>query len=144
MSGALHGGRLHDLARQFRDYLAQQTNVDLVAIDAVAAPGGPAALRTALERLDAALGQLADLQSVYSDSPTGSLEPLLFPVAALTGEYMRAAFGGQWQTPDDALPGEDALLIVIGDQPPVDLLPIVRASLLAAGPNLAGIVGGGT
>lgn len=86
-----------------------------------------------------ALSQIADLQSVYSDTATGSLEPVAYPVAVLVGEYIRVTLGGEWQEPDEPY-GEDMLRIAIDNGQAVDLFPVVRAAILSDSPKLAGIV----
>lgn len=131
--------RLSDLARQFRDFLTHQTNVELLDIGAVSS--GLDALRSALERLDAALDQLADLTTVYADTMTGSLEPLVYPVAALTGEYVRHTLGGQWQSQDDDIPpGHESLKMTLDDGDTIDLISIVRVAILSGPPNLTAMI----
>jgi hypothetical protein len=97
-------------------------------------------LLVAVERLDLALGQLADLASVYDTSAGPSLEPLALPVAALTGEYLAAA-GSRWlpPDPDDPTPS-DGLTIVTAGGIAIDLLGVARATLLSGAPNLAAVV----
>jgi hypothetical protein len=139
LTGGLHAERLRDLSIQFRDFLTHQTNIELVDTEAVGADRGPDALLAALERLDAALSQIADLQSVYSDSATGALDSVAFPVAVLVGEYIRATLGGEWREPDDPH-HDDTLVITLHDGQTLDLFPVVRAAILSGSPNLARIV----
>jgi hypothetical protein len=140
VSGASQSERLYDLARQFRQFLIDQTNVELVDLGAAASNGGPEALRSALDRLDAALSQLADLGSVYAETSSSSLEPVVYPVTALAGEYIRATIGGEWQAADDTFPGDDTLIISLADDEFLDLLAVVRAALLSGPPRLAAMV----
>src|SRR6478672_9010159 len=81
--------QLTALAANFRAFLADQTGVELLLAEHVTANDLPAAL----ERLDLALGQLADLTTVYGDDSRGMLDPLVAPAAVAVGDYLRAALG---------------------------------------------------
>jgi hypothetical protein len=129
------------LATQFVAYLRQGTDVELDAPGVVSDAHGPAALLDAVERLDLALAQLVDLASVYDDGASMSLEPLVLPAAALTGEYLRAASGASWLAPDPDDPApDDTLAIVTTDGIAIDLLGAARATLLSGAPNLRSVV----
>lgn len=141
MTARSDADRLSGLARQFREFLIHQTNVSLHDFGVESAACGPVALRAALERLDAALDQMSDLASVYADTNAGSLEPLIYPVAVLTGEYIRDTIGGQWQPPDDdAPPGDGTLNMKLTDGEVVDLTSVVRVAILAGTPSLSVMV----
>jgi hypothetical protein len=119
-----------DLARHFRAYLTDQTGIEILDIGAVRTVDGPEALRTAFERLDAAIGQLVDLASVYSDTPQQALEPLALPIAALAGEYLRVHLGGHWRAGDDAAGA--VATIDLDDGRSIDVLSVVHR-MLASG-----------
>jgi hypothetical protein len=129
------------LATQFVAYLRQGTDVELDAPGAVSVTHGPAALLDAIERLDLALAQLVDLASVYDDGASMSLETLVLPAAALTGEYLRVTSGAGWLAPDPDDPRpDDSLAIVTSDGIAIDLLGAARATLLSGAPNLRSVV----
>ncbi len=127
------------LAERFRDYLTQQTDTDMTAIEAVATDHGLAVF-TAFERLDAALTLLLDLASVYDDAPArNTLDPLVLPAAALAGEYLRAAGLAAWHEPeDDDIAGDSSLVIVAGTAA-IDLAGVARAALASERPNLSAV-----
>lgn len=135
--------QIHALARQLIGHLAGQTDIELIQIGAVGAARGPDVLLTAIERLDAALAQLADLASVYGDDRQFSLDPLVLPVAALFGEYLRDATGASWHhpDPDDPMP-DDELILLMPDGIAVDLLGVARAALVSNAPNLTAVARG--
>ncbi len=120
-----------DLARGFREYLADQSEVDLIAIDA---PGGDVVV--ALERFDLALGQLADMAVVYGDDSRAVLDPLVVPAAALAGEYLRGLAGAAWVEPDPELPPDDTLLVVLVGGGLLDLHVVARSAFSGFGPSL--------
>jgi hypothetical protein len=122
------------LAANFRAFLADQTGVELVSVDGLTT----ADLPTALERLDLALGQLADLTTVYGDDSRGMLDPLAAPAAVAVGDYLRAALGASWQASDPLAPEE--LVILIPGQPALDLLGLARVALSGGTPHLAALV----
>lgn len=126
------------LAERFRDYLAHQTDTDMLEIEAVATDHGLAVL-TAFERLDAALALLIDLASVYDDAPRGTLEPLVLPAAALAGEYLRAAGLAGWHEPDDDDLAGDADLVIVAATTAIDLAGVARAALASERPNLSAV-----
>jgi hypothetical protein len=137
-----HLERIAELAYQFAGYLTAQTEIEVIDSGAVGDTHGPVAVLAAFERLDAALEQLADLASVYSDDRRASLEPLALPTAALAGEYLRHALGASWYPGGldggDRVPGE-SLVIVLPGGVAADLLAVVRAALLSGAPNLTAI-----
>jgi hypothetical protein len=134
--------QIEALAGQLVAYLRHGTDVGLDEPRAVSDAHGPAALLAAVERLDLALAQLADLASIYEGAGP-SLEPLALPAAALTGEYLRHATGAAWLAPDpdDPMP-DDALTIVTADGVAIDLLGVARASLLSGNPNFRAVIEG--
>jgi len=123
-----------ELARGFRDYLIGQTDIELVAI------GEGTTIALAFERLDLALGQLADLASIYGDDSRGMLAPLVVPTAALAGEYLRVLAGGTWVEPDPELPLDDSLLVVLPNGIAVDLHGVARGAVGGVGPSLPSVV----
>jgi hypothetical protein len=123
--------QLTTLAANFRAFLAQQTGVELLPADGL----DVAALPAALERLDLALAQLADLTTVYGDDSRGMLDPLVAPAAVAAGDYLRAALGATWQAADPFAPEE--LVILVPGQPALDLLGLARVALAGGAPNLA-------
>ena len=126
--------QLTALAANFRAFLADQTGVELLLAEHVTANDLPAAL----ERLDLALGQLADLTTVYGDDSRGMLDPLVAPAAVAVGDYLRAALGASWQASDPLAPN-DAVILMPG-QPALDLLGLARVALAGGAPNLAALV----
>jgi hypothetical protein len=126
--------QLTALAANFRAFLADQTGVELLLAENVTANDLPAAL----ERLDLALGQLADLTTVYGDDSRGMLDPLVAPAAVAVGDYLRAALGASWQASDPLAPEE--LVILMPGQPALDLLGLARVALAGGAPNLAALV----
>jgi hypothetical protein len=108
--------------------------VELLPADALAA----ADLPTALARLDLALGQLADLTTVYGDDSRSMLDPLVAPAAVAAGDYLRAALGANWQASDPLAPEE--FVILVPGQPALDLLGLARMALAGGAPNLATLV----
>lgn len=129
--------RMAELARVFREYLVGQTDVELVELDT-----GAATVALAFERLDLALGQLADLASVYGDESRGMLDPLVMPAAALAGEYLRLLAAAAWVEPDPDLPPDDSLLLALASGVVIDLHGLVRAALAGPGAQLAAAIGG--
>ncbi|RIK45227.1 MAG: hypothetical protein DCC58_07115 [Chloroflexi bacterium] len=134
------GGRsraawLAELGRGFREYLVGQTEIDLVALES-----DDTTLIVAFERFDLALGQLADLASVYGDDSRGMLDPLVLPAAALTGEYLRVLAGAAWVEPDPDVPADDSLLLVLANGLAIDLHGIARAALGGSGPGLGAAI----
>ena len=133
------------LAERFREYLSQQTDIEIVPSGAVASGDGPAAvpLETAFERLDAALGQLIDFASIYAEGQVASdmLEPLILPAAALAGEYLRAALDASWIAPDLEMPDWDSSLdLALPQGIAIDLVGVTRAALLSGAPNLSALI----
>lgn len=129
--------RLDELAGTFRAYLTDQTGVELPPVDGLAA----ADLRVALERLDLALGQLADLATVYGDDTRGMLDPLAAPSAALVGAYLRVTTGATWEAPDPST--ADELAILLPGLPRLDLLGLARTALAGGAPRFAALVKAG-
>lgn len=132
------------LADRFREYLSHQTDIDIVPPVAVAIDDGHASvsLEIAFERLDAALGQLIDLASIYAEGQiaTDMLEPLILPAAALAGEYLRSALDAFWIAPDLEMPNWDAELdLALPGGIGIDLVGVTRAALLSGMPNLSAI-----
>jgi hypothetical protein len=129
-----------DLAGTFRTYLSDQTGLVLPDPGVVDTLHGPVALRAALEALDAAVNQLADLASIYAEGPVAPLEPLALPIAALAGEYIRAHLAARWHAEPDQ--GEGALLVLPAESEPrvLDLLALVRAMLASGALHLATLV----
>ena len=125
--------QLTALAANFRAFLADQTGVDLLPAEGLRAADLPAAL----ERLDLALAQLADLTTVYGDDSRGMLDPLVAPAAVTTGDYLRAALGATWQATDPLAPEE--LVILVPGQSSLDLLGLARVALAGGTPNLAAL-----
>lgn len=117
---------LFEAARGFRHYLIDQTGIALPELGVVSASHDPVALQTAFDLLDHALAQLADLASVYSDTPQASLEPLVAPTTALAGEYLCQYLGARWQV------AEDDTTILVGERT-LPLHDIVRATVLSGG-----------
>ncbi|MGH9175472.1 MAG: hypothetical protein ACRD1H_13995 [Vicinamibacterales bacterium] len=132
--------RIAALAAQLVAYLRQQTEI-VIDMPGDIDPDGPAPLLAAFERLDLALGQLADIASVYDEGPGPALEPLALPLAALTGEHLRHVAAAHWlpADPDDPNP-DDSLLLVTADGIVIDLLGVARAALLSGAPNLTAVV----
>jgi hypothetical protein len=125
--------QLAALAANFRAFVADQTGVDLVPVEDITASDLP----KALERLDLALGQLADLTTVYGDDSRGMLDPLAAPAAVAVGDYLRAALGASWQASDPLAPEE--LVILVPGQPALDLLGLARVALSGGAPHLAAL-----
>lgn len=125
--------QLVELARGFSAQLSAQTGVELLAFDRAPVAG----LTAALERLDLALAQLADLASVYGDDSRAMLDPLNVPAAAVVGEYLRAARAGAWRAPN---PGDtDSLVIVLPGGTTLDLLAIARRAFADGAPCFAAL-----
>jgi hypothetical protein len=130
--GETLAGRMAELARGFRDYLAGQTGVEI---------DDPAAIRpdgvsSAIARLDLALAQLADLAGIYSDDARPALEPLVMPVTALAGEYLRHATSAGWVEPEPDVP-MDQLLIRLASGATIDIFAIARRAMAGGSPTLA-------
>jgi hypothetical protein len=132
-------GRMAELARGFHEYLVAQTDVALTQVDG----GGvddDAALAAAFQRLDLALGQMADLASVYGDDSRAVLDPLVVPVAALAGEYLCFGARAVWVEPDPELPSDDSLPMLLANGVAVDLHGLARAALNRASPSLSAVM----
>ena len=143
MTGASPTSRdvqLATLASQLVEYLRQQTDIQIDPPGAIG-PDAAAELLAAFERLDLALGQLADLASIYDEGIGPALDGLALPLAALTGEHLRHTTAAQWlpHDPDDPNP-DDSLLLVTADGIAIDLLGVARAALLSGAPNLTAVV----
>lgn len=123
-----------EVARQYAAYLRDQTGVEVAAPE----PGDVALLRAHFELLDLALGQIADLASIYGSDQRGDIEPLAVPTAMLAGEYLRAGIGARWMEP--AFPGDISLLLLTPDGVALDLEGMARAALLSPRPNLTALV----
>lgn len=130
-AGRSRAAWMAQLAGGFREYLIGQTEIELLALEF---GSGPVLL--AIERLDLALGQLADLASVYGDDSRGMLDPLMVPAAALSGEYLRILSAAVWIEPDPDLPPDDSLLLVLDNGIAIDLHGIARVALGSPGPSL--------
>lgn len=136
--------QIAQLAEQFREYLSQQTDIEIVPLGAIASGEGPAAvsLEIAFERLDAALGQIIDLASIYAEGQiaTDMLEPLILPAAALAGEYFRSALDAFWIAPDPEMPDAGSELdLGLPGGIAIDLVGVTRAAMLSGEPDLSAI-----
>lgn len=126
--------QLREYALGFAEYLSGQTGIQL----SPPACQHPEHLRGSMERLDLALGQIADLASVYGDDSRHDMEPLIIPAAALAGEYLREGLNARWLEP--AYDGDDALLLTTPDGVALDMAGVVRAALMSPQPNLTALV----
>lgn len=132
------------LAERFREYLSHQTDIQIVPPGAVTTSDGSDAisLEIAFERLDAALGQLIDLASIYAEGQvaTDALESLILPAAALAGEYLRAALDASWLPVDPEMPDAGSMLdLALPGGVAIDLVGVARAALLSTAPNLSAV-----
>lgn len=123
-----------ELARQFADYLHGQTGIAVSILETA----NRAQLHKELQKLDLALGQLADLASVYGADHRGDIEPLAIPAASLAGELLRITTGATWMEP--AYDGDINLMMVIPDGPVIDLEGLARTALLSTHPALAPLI----
>lgn len=121
-------------ASRFASYLRDQTAAT------VPDPGRVTdeSLDAAFSSLDAALEQLLDLATAYGSDPRIDTDPLVLPVAALTGEYMRVAASGVWLEPDDD--PDETLVLRLPDGREIDLTGAARGCLLSGVPNLQAMV----
>ncbi len=126
--------QLREYALGFAEYLSAQTGILLSPPESQR----PASLRGSMERLDLALGQIADLASVYGDDSRHDIEPLIIPAAALAGEYLRDGLDARWLEP--AYEGDDALLLATPDGIAIDMVGVARAALMSPQPNLTALV----
>ncbi len=125
---------LSEIASQVVEFLRNDTGVEVFHPTDVT----EASLSDAFDRLDAAIGQLNDLASVYAPGAQADVEPLALPVAVLTGEYLCVAAGGVWLEPED---DPDATVwILMPEQAATDLTSAVRISLLSGQPDMAAIM----
>jgi hypothetical protein len=137
VAGADRASRFAALASGFAGYLTAQTGIEIAVPSGTgaAADADPRVVLATIERLDAALQQIIDLATAYSDDPRLTLEPLALPAAALMGEVLRAGLGAAWLDEGD----EDALAIVTLDGIAIDLVGVTRAALLSGSPNLTAV-----
>lgn len=126
--------QLTEYARSFAEYLESQTGILLSPPDAQ----HPATLRESFERLDLALGQIADLASVYGDDSRHDIEPLTVPAAVLAGEYLRVGLDAHWLEP--AYEDDAALLLATPDGIALDMDGVARTALMSPQPNLTALV----
>lgn len=126
--------QLATLAAYFVSYIEQQTGAALVAPSAVSATG----LLSAAAQLDEALGQLADLASVYGTDPRADLEAFTLPTAALIGAYLWQAAGATWVEPESD--ADTTVLIAMPNGLAVDLTGFARATLLSGLPNFSALL----
>ena len=125
---------LSEYARGFAEYLAAQTGVQLT----VPVSGDLDSLRMSFERLDLALGQIADLATIYGNDTRSDIEHLTAPTAVLIGEYLRAGLGARWLEP--AFDGDDSLMLITADGIALDLGGVARTTLMSPQPSLAALV----
>jgi len=126
--------QLAALARHFVAYIEQQTGAALAEPVAVGADG----LASAVARLDDALGQLADLASVYGTDPRADLEAFTLPAAALIGAYLTHAAGASWVEPEgDA---DTTVLIAMPNGLALDLTGFAQATLLSGRPSFSALL----
>lgn len=128
------GEQLSEYAKGFAEYLTSQTGIELAPPDAQSQDS----LRRSFERLDLALGQIADLASVYGDDSRHDIEPLTVPTAVLAGEYLRVGFDARWLEP--AYEGDAALLLATPDGIALDMDGVARTALMSSQPNLTAFV----
>jgi hypothetical protein len=121
-------------AQQFAEYLRGQTAVEVTP----PSTNDHAALLLSFERLDLALGQIADLASVYGADQRSDIEPLTTPTAVLAGEYLRIGLGACWLEP--VFEGDHTLMVVTPDGVALDLDGMARSALMSSQPNLTAIV----
>ncbi len=126
--------RREEYARSFAEYLQSQTGMHLAPPEAEDLEG----LRRSFERLDLALGQIADLASVYGDDSRHDIEPLTVPTAVLAGEYLRVGLDARWLEP--AYEGDGALLLATPDGIALDMDGLARTALMSVQPNLTALV----
>jgi len=133
--------RVQAVALGFRDYLRNQTDIelpDLTDLGAIRAAHGSEGLIPVMERLDFALAQMIDLATVYTDDARMSLEPLTVPTAALVGEYLRTTLAATWLDDDDDT--QDSLVIVLPNGIAADLTGVARSALLSGAPNFTAVI----
>lgn len=128
------GEQFSEYANGFAEYLTSQTGIELAPPDAQSQDS----LRGSFERLDLALGQIADLASVYGDDSRHDIEPLTLPTAVLAGEYLRVGLDAHWLEP--AYKGDAALLLATPDGIALDMDGIARTALMSSQPNLTALV----
>lgn len=126
--------QMESLAGQFSAYLTDQTGVVLES----PRPGDRDSLRRSFERLDLALGQVADMASVYGSEQRSDIEPLTLPTAVLAGEYLRIGLHGRWMEP--AYEGDTNLMLVTGGGVALDMDGMARTALLSPQPNLTAFI----
>jgi hypothetical protein len=126
--------QLAALASHFAYYVEQQTGAVLIEPSAA----GPAGLLSAVAQLDEALGQLADLASVYGTDPRADLEAFTLPAAALIGAYLHQATGATWVGPE--IEADTTVLIAMPNGLAVDLTGFARATLLSGLPNFSALL----
>lgn len=129
-----HISAMEELARQFADYLRGQTGIELDFPE----PGDRVHLQVCFERLDHALGQIADLASVYGADHRSDIEPLTIPTAALAGEFLRLGIHASWMEP--AYEGDTNLMLVTIDGVALDMEGMSRSVLLSQSPALGKLV----
>lgn len=122
--------QIAQLAGQFIAFIDSQTGSAPPAPEEVDADG----LLAAFSALDESLDQMADLADVYGTDRMKAIEPLVFPAAALVGEYMRHAVDAVWIEP--LIDPDTTLIIATKDDVAVDLTGAVKASLLSGMSNL--------
>ena len=125
-----HTSALEELARQFADYLRGQTGIELTFPE----PGDRVNLLVCIERLDLALGQIADLASVYGADQRSDIEPLTIPTAVLAGEFLRLGIEATWMEP--AYEGDTNLMLMTNDSVALDMEGMARSVLLSQSPAL--------
>lgn len=123
-----------EYALGFEEYLRAHTAIDLQVPRAHDAQS----LRASFEQLDLALGQIADLASVYGNDSRADIEPLTTPTAVLAGEYLRVGMGASWMEP--AYEGDQSLLLATPNGIALDLEGVARSTLMSSQPNLTALV----
>lgn len=122
-------------ASRFAEYLRSQTAATVPDPGAVT---DQVSLDAAFSSLDAAIEQLLDLATAYGSDPRLDADPLVLPIAALTGEYLRVGADGVWLEPDED--PDQTLVIRLPDGREIDLTGAARGCLLTGIPNLQGMV----
>ena len=126
--------QLTALAQHFVVYIEQQTGAVLAEPEAMGADG----LASAVAQIDDALGQLADLASVYGTDPRADLEVFTLPAAALIGAYLIQAADARWVEPESD--ADTTVLIAMPNGLALDLTGFAQATLLSGRPSFSALL----
>lgn len=121
--------QIERMAARFADYLNAQVDAGLPMPDEVEASSDS----DLFGKIDAALEQLMDLTSIYGSDPRLDLDPLILPVSALVGEYLRRTLDASWAEP---YPGDgETLTLRLASGQKLDVTIASRGTILTGKPN---------